>query len=186
MHLHIGIRETRATSFRQAPLLQIEPVRGDIGVPRQHQHHLAFGTTLAAAWTGLTPESIGGEEAAAFQLRLISADLSQRCPSARRPSCLRPRGRPEAAREAVTTISARQLCGRCVGASQCAQFSPLRSFFLYVLARTHPYCPATPLGSPSARGRFQSHTNWTWYGNLLELGEFRKGGLCRKAHSRRS
>ena len=135
---------------------------------------------------GAHAESIGGEEAAAFQLRLISSDLSQRCPSARRPSCLRPRSRPEAAREAVTTISARQLCGRCVGASQCAQFSPLRSFFLYVLARTHPYCPATPPGSPSARGRFQSHTNWTWYGNLLELGEFRKGGLCRKAHPRRS
>ena len=38
---------------------------------------------------GAHAESIGGEEAAAFQLHLISADLSQRCPPTRRPSCLR-------------------------------------------------------------------------------------------------
>jgi hypothetical protein len=107
--------------------------------------------------SGAHAESTGGEDGA-FQLRLISGDLSLRfCQPGAHRVCAR--GRPEAAREAVTTIGARQLRGRWVGAPQCAQFSPLRSFFLYVLARTHPYRPAKLSGSPSAHGRFQGNSS---------------------------
>src|SRR6516225_8038087 len=52
--MHLPYRDPRNSShqFPASTLLQIEPARGDIGVPRQH--HLAFGTTVAPAWAVLT------------------------------------------------------------------------------------------------------------------------------------